>query len=134
VPALPVTLEELVTTSKECQQAGAAAIHVQIRDQDAGPTLDLRTLTGTVQALREATDLVVQLSTGGATWSATGIDRTTLPVMFTALAAGGHLRVGKEDTLSFARGRPVGGNAELVERAAALAAHAQRPAMRPWRG
>ena len=37
---------------------------------------------------------------------------------FAALAAGGHLRVGMEDTLSFSRGRPVARNAELVERAA----------------
>ena len=66
-----------------------------------------------------------------ATWSATGIGRTTLPVMLAALAAGGHLRVGMEDTLSFARGRPVTGNTELVERAAALAELAQRPPMRP---
>ena len=67
----------------------------------------------------------------GATWSATGIGRTTLPVMFTALAAGGHLRVGIEDTVSFSRGRPVSGNAELVRRAAAAAELAQRPAMNP---
>jgi uncharacterized protein (DUF849 family) len=51
--------------------------------------------------------------------------------MFAALAAGGHLRVGMEDTVTFARGRPVTGNAELVERAATLAGLAQRPAMRP---
>jgi len=66
-----------------------------------------------------------------ATWSATGIGRTSVPVMFAALSAGGHLRVGMEDTVSFARGRPVTGNAELVERAAALAELAQRPPMRP---
>ncbi|HJY68432.1 MAG TPA: 3-keto-5-aminohexanoate cleavage protein [Streptosporangiaceae bacterium] len=36
-----------------------------------------------------------------------------------------------EDTLSFARGRPVTRNAELVERAAELARFAQRPPMRP---
>jgi len=65
----------------------------------------------------------------GATWSATGIGRTALPVLFGALAAGGHLRVGMEDTLSFARGRPVARNAELVERAAELARFAQRPPM-----
>jgi uncharacterized protein (DUF849 family) len=51
--------------------------------------------------------------------------------MLAALSAGGHLRVGMEDTVSFARGRPVAGNAELVERAAALAGLAQRPPMRP---
>jgi uncharacterized protein (DUF849 family) len=50
----------------------------------------------------------------GATWSATGIGRTTLPVLLGALGAGGHLRV---DTLTFSRGRPVARNAELVERA-----------------
>ena len=67
----------------------------------------------------------------GASWSATGIGRTTLPVLFGALGAGGHLRVGMEDTLSFARGRPVARNAELVERAAELARLAQRPPMSP---
>jgi uncharacterized protein (DUF849 family) len=243
VPPLPVTLDELVTTAKECQQAGAALIHVHIRDGEARPTLDIARLTDTVRALREATDLIVQLSTGGAvtdpyerrlavldagpdgcsltcgtvnfgdevfmnpwpfmcelyvrtqelgvvpefelfdlghvaalhrlldkfgapfgghvhcdlvmgvpggmsgdaatlvqavaalpegaTWSATGVGRTTVPVMFAALAAGGDLRVGMEDTITFARGRPVVSNAELVERAANLADLAQRPAMTP---
>jgi 3-keto-5-aminohexanoate cleavage enzyme len=243
VPVLPVTLDELVTTAKECQAAGAAVIHVHIRDARARPTLDVSRLTDTVTALREGTSLVVQLSTGGAvtdsfssrlavldaapdacsltcgtvnfgdevfnnpwpfirdlyartqqlgvvpefelfdighiatlhrllgelgpphgghvhcdlvmgvpggmpgdtatlaaavsalpegaTWSATGIGRTTVPVMLAALSAGGHLRVGMEDTLSYARGRPVASNAELVERAAALAELAQRPPMRP---
>ena len=37
VPALPVTLDELVTTAKECQAAGAAVIHVHIRDDQAQP-------------------------------------------------------------------------------------------------
>jgi uncharacterized protein (DUF849 family) len=62
-------------------------------------------------------------------WSATGIGRTSLPVTFAALSAGGHLRVGMEDTLTLARGVPVTHNVELVERAAALAALAQRPPM-----
>jgi uncharacterized protein (DUF849 family) len=67
----------------------------------------------------------------GATWSATGIGRTSVPVLFAALAAGGHLRVGMEDTVTFARGRAVASNAELVQRAAAAAELAQRPAMAP---
>jgi len=242
-PALPVTLDELVATAKECEAAGAAVIHVHIRDDDARPTLDLARLTDTVQALRENSTLIVQLSTGGAvtdpyesrlavldaapdgcsltcgtvnfgddvfmnpwpfirelyqltqerhvvpefelfdlgqvatlhrlldeqgapygghihcdlvmgvpggmpgdaatlvsavqalpagaSWSATGIGRSTLPVIYAALSAGGHLRVGMEDTTSLARGRPVTANAELVQRAATLAELAQRPAMRP---
>lgn len=241
VAALPVTLEELVATAKSCQAAGAAMIHVHIRDGQARPTLDVGRLRETVAALREQTDLIVQLSTGGAvtdpyearlavldaepdscsltcgtvnfgddvfmnpwpfmtelyqrtqqqrvvpefelfdlgqvaslhrlldtygppfgghvhcdlvlgvpgglpgtpqglltavaalpagaSWSATGVGRSTLPVMLTALAAGGHLRVGMEDTLTFAKGQPVRDNAQLVERAAALARLAHRPPM-----
>ena len=64
-PQLPTTLEELVDTAKRCQAAGAAMIHVHIRDAEHKPTLDLGRLTATVEALHEQTDLVVQLSTGG---------------------------------------------------------------------
>nr|WP_062340009.1 3-keto-5-aminohexanoate cleavage protein [Herbidospora sakaeratensis] len=240
VPALPVTLAELVATARACEAAGAAVVHVHIRDAATRPTLDLGLLRETVAALRE-TDLVVQLSTGGsvhdpyedrlkvldaapdacsltcgtvnfgddvfmnpwgfaaelyretqargivpefelfdlghvatmnrlldrygppaggrvhcdlvmgvpggfagdlrtvaaavgqlpaeATWSATGIGRASLPVMFAALAGGGHLRVGMEDTLTYAKGRPVRGNEELVARAAEAARLAQRPPM-----
>ncbi|HET6939498.1 MAG TPA: 3-keto-5-aminohexanoate cleavage protein [Nocardioides sp.] len=64
-PQLPTTLEELVATAKECEAAGAAMIHVHIRDAEHRPTLDPVRLRDTVAALREGTDLVVQLSTGG---------------------------------------------------------------------
>ncbi|MFA1551307.1 3-keto-5-aminohexanoate cleavage protein [Actinomadura chokoriensis] len=243
VPALPVTLDELVQTAKECEAAGAAVIHVHIRDDDARPTLDPSRLRDTVTALRESTGLIVQLSTGGAvtdpyedrlrvldaepdmcsltcgtvnfgddvfmnpwpfmvelykrtqelevvpefelfdlghvaalhrlldkhglpygghvhcdlvmgvpggmpgdarslvaavealpsgaTWAATGIGRTSLPVMFAALSAGGHLRVGMEDTVTFAKGQPVTANVKLVVRAAQAATLAQRPPMSP---
>ena len=46
-----------------------------------------------------------------------------------ALSAGGHLRVGMEDNVVFARGQQVQHNAELVARAAELAATMQRPPM-----
>ncbi len=64
-PQLPTTLEELVATAQACEAAGAAMIHVHVRDAEHRPTLDLALLTETVDALRESTDLVVQLSTGG---------------------------------------------------------------------
>lgn len=239
-PQLPTTLEELVAEAKACQAAGAALIHVHIRDDEHRPTLDPARLRDTVQALREQTDLVVQLSTGGSvhdplearlqvldaepdscsltcgttnfgddvflnpypfmaqlyqqaqqrevvpefelfdlghvhalrrlldtyglpyggrvhvdfvtgvpggmpgsvealvagvqllppevtSWSATGIGRAHLPIAAATLAMGGHLRVGMEDNLVFAKGRPVRGNAELVARAAELAVLVQRP-------
>jgi uncharacterized protein (DUF849 family) len=240
-PALPVTLDELVAAAQACEAAGAAMVHVHIRDGQSTPTLDSARLKDTVAALREATTLVVQLSTGGsvhdpfenrlevldaepdscsltcgtvnfggdvflnpwpfmielyqrtqerqivpefelfdlghvtsmnrlldkygppfggqvhcdlvmgvpggmpgtaeallaavhalpagATWSATGIGRSSLPVALAALSCGGHLRVGMEDTLSFAPGEPVRDNAQLVERAAALSGLAGRPPM-----
>ncbi len=64
-PALPTTLGELVETAQRCEAAGAAMVHVHIRDDDHLPTLDLGRLKATVEALRAGTDLVVQLSTGG---------------------------------------------------------------------
>jgi uncharacterized protein (DUF849 family) len=82
-------------------------------------------MPGTAAALVTA----VQALPAGATWSATGVGRTTLPVALAALAAGGHLRVGMEDTLTFAKGTPVTDNAQLVTRAAELATLAQRPPM-----
>ncbi len=64
-PQLPTTLDELVATAVQCEAAGATMIHVHIRDEEHRPTLDLGRLTETVTALKESTDLIVQLSTGG---------------------------------------------------------------------
>lgn len=243
VPALPVTVEEVVSTARDCQALGAAVLHLHVRGTDTRPTLDLPRVREVVAAVREATDLVVQLSTGGAvtdpaearlavldaepdaaslslgtvnfgrdvfynpwdlivelhtqmqqrgivpeyevfdlgqlatlsrlldrhglpagghvhvdlvmgvpggmpgttaalaaclpflppgaTFAATGVGRTSLPVMLAALSAGGHLRVGMEDTLTYAPGEPVRDNAQLVARAAGLARIAQRPPLTP---
>jgi len=243
VPALPVTLDELVTTARESAALGASVIHVHVRDAEAQPTLDLGRLRETVAALREQTDLIVQLSTGGAvtdpeadrlrvleagpdmasctmgtvnfgadvflnrwefivelhtrmqergivpeyeifdlgqlttlhrlldshglpagghvhvdlvmgvpggmpgtaealvaclrdlpdgaTFSATGIGRATLPVLLASLSAGGHLRVGMEDTITYAKGQPVESNMQLVARAVGFARLAQRPPATP---
>lgn len=239
-PALPTTPEELVETAVACEAAGASLIHIHVRDAEHQPTLDRVLLREAVVGVREATDLVVQLSTGGAvtdplearltvldadpdscsltcgttnfgdgvflnpwgfmvdlyrlaqerevvpefelfelghvhalrrlidecglpyggkvhvdfvmgvpgsmpgtpqtlmaalallppevtSWSATGIGRTHLPIVAAALSAGGHLRVGMEDNLVFAKGQPVAHNKELVARAAELATIMQRP-------
>lgn len=64
-PQLPTTPEELARTAVECREAGAAMIHIHVRDHDHRPTLDGVLLKEWVAAVRESTDLVVQLSTGG---------------------------------------------------------------------
>lgn len=243
-PQLPTTPEDLARTALECREAGAAMIHIHVRDHEHRPTLDGGLLKEWVAAVRDATDLVVQLSTGGSvhdpledrlkvldaepdscsltmgstnfgddvfmnpwpfvvelyqlsqergvvpefelfdlgqvhalrrllnrygvphggrvhcdlvmgvpggmdgtadalvasvaalppettSWGATGIGRSTLAVALAALSKGGHLRVGMEDVLTLAKGVPVERNAQLVERAAALARMAQRTPMTP---
>ena len=243
VPNLPVTVEDLVRTAGDCERVGAAMIHLHVRDRDAKPTLDLGLLRETVGAVRENSNLIVQLSTGGAvtdseadrlavldalpdsascsmgtvnfgddvflnrwefivelhkrmrerdivpeyeifdlgqlttlrrlldehglpsgghvhldlvlgvpggmagdletvaaalrlipegaTFSATGVGRSTLPVLLASLSAGGHLRVGMEDTTTYARGEKVKDNAQLVARASSLSRIAQRPPIGP---
>lgn len=241
-PALPTTLEELVETARRCEAAGAGMIHVHIRDAEHRPTLDAGRLRATVEALKEETTMVVQLSTGGSvhdplalrlavidaephacsltmgttnfgddvfsnpwpfvrdlyrrtqeqqvvpefelfdlghvaalerllrldglpyggrvhvdlvmgvpggmpgtadalvaavaalpaettSWSATGIGRSTVPVMLASLSKGGHLRVGMEDVLTLARGVPVEHNDQLVARAVEVGRLAQRTPM-----
>jgi uncharacterized protein (DUF849 family) len=53
----------------------------------------------------------------GSTWSAFGIGKGHLPILYAALALGGHIRVGMEDNVMFDYGRPAKNNAEFVERA-----------------
>jgi uncharacterized protein (DUF849 family) len=83
-------------------------------------------MNGTADALVAA---VRDLPESVTSWSATGIGRSTLAVMLASLSKGGHLRVGMEDVLTLRRGVPVESNAQLVERAVAIGALAQRTPM-----
>jgi 3-keto-5-aminohexanoate cleavage enzyme len=64
-PQLPTTPEEIAETAAACEAAGAAMIHLHVRDGEHAPTLDLGLLREWVAAVRSASSLVVQLSTGG---------------------------------------------------------------------
>ena len=81
-------------------------------------------MPGTTAALLAGVSLLPPEVTS---WSATGIGRSHLPIAAAALSAGGHLRVGMEDNLVYARGQAVRHNDELVSRAAELATLMQRP-------
>ena len=83
-------------------------------------------MPGTVEALVAGVQALPEEVTS---WSATGVGRAHLPIAAAALAMGGHLRVGMEDNLMYARGQQVQHNVELVERAAGLATTMQRPPM-----
>src|SRR6185503_16637 len=83
-------------------------------------------MNGTTDALVAA---VRDLPRETTSWSATGIGRSTLAVMYASLSKGGHLRVGMEDVLTISRGVPVESNAQLVERAVEVGRLAQRTPM-----
>jgi uncharacterized protein (DUF849 family) len=52
----------------------------------------------------------------GATWSAFGIGKQHMPIMYATLALGGHIRVGLEDNIYYSKGT-LASNVMLVERA-----------------
>src|SRR3712207_7009055 len=53
VPALPVSVEEVVAAARGCEAVGAAVIHLHVRDTDTRPTLDLGRVREVVAAVRE---------------------------------------------------------------------------------
>lgn len=55
-----------------------------------------------------------------AIWSAFGIGAGHLPILFATIGLGGHVRVGMEDNVFYAKGRLAKNNAEFVHRAARL--------------
>ena len=56
----------------------------------------------------------------GSTWSALGIGKGHVPILLTAIALGGHVRVVLEDNVMFGPGQLAESNRQLVERAAQL--------------
>ena len=66
----------------------------------------------------------------GCTWSVAGIGREQLPMALAALAMEGHVRVGLEDNIYYAKGR-FASNEELVARVARIASELGRPVATP---
>jgi 3-keto-5-aminohexanoate cleavage enzyme len=65
-PHVPITPGEIIATAVHCQAAGAAIIHVHVRNlQDESPSTDFRLFEEVIQGLRAETDLIIQISTGG---------------------------------------------------------------------
>jgi 3-keto-5-aminohexanoate cleavage enzyme len=61
---LPTTPEEIAAEAAAAAKAGAAVVHVHLRDADGRPTADLGVARRTVQLIAQRTDALVQLSTG----------------------------------------------------------------------
>lgn len=65
-PALPITPEEIAEDAYRCYKAGAAMIHLHVRDEQGNPTQDKEVFKKTVKLIREKCPILVQVSTGGA--------------------------------------------------------------------
>lgn len=65
-PYLPVTPQEIITSAVDSYQAGAAVIHLHVRDEQGQPTQDAQIFARVVSGIRARCDVIVQTSTGGA--------------------------------------------------------------------
>lgn len=53
----------------------------------------------------------------GSTWSAFGVGKGAMEIMYAAIAAGGHIRVGMEDNVMYKKGELAESNMQLIARA-----------------
>ncbi|OAT80670.1 3-keto-5-aminohexanoate cleavage protein [Desulfotomaculum copahuensis] len=65
-PYLPVTPEEIAKEAVAAREAGAAIIHLHVRDEAGKPTQDVNTFARVMELIKSQTDLIIQVSTGGA--------------------------------------------------------------------
>jgi 3-keto-5-aminohexanoate cleavage enzyme len=65
-PYLPHTPEKLAQTARAIREAGASIVHVHCRNDDGTNTHDVGRFKQAYDAIRGASDLIVQFSTGGA--------------------------------------------------------------------
>jgi 3-keto-5-aminohexanoate cleavage enzyme len=65
-PALPTTAEEIAEAAYEARRAGAAILHLHVRDAAGKATQDVATFRRAVDEIRKRTDMVIELTTGGA--------------------------------------------------------------------
>ena len=67
-PAVPYTVEEMVREAKSAYEAGAAILHIHVREDDGTPTQDRERFRVVMDAIRkELPDVIMIPSTGGAT-------------------------------------------------------------------
>ena len=65
-PHLPLTPAQIGADAAAAAAEGASVIHLHVRDANGRPTQDAATFEAAILAIRERTDVIVQVSTGGA--------------------------------------------------------------------
>jgi 3-keto-5-aminohexanoate cleavage enzyme len=65
-PYLPITAEEIGEEAARCREAGAAMVHLHVRNPDGTPSQDTELFRAAIRQIRARSDILVQTSTGGA--------------------------------------------------------------------
>lgn len=65
-PALPVTPEEIADAAYEAWLAGAAILHLHVRDENGKPTQNPSVFKKAIELIRRKCDIVVEITSGGA--------------------------------------------------------------------
>jgi 3-keto-5-aminohexanoate cleavage enzyme len=65
-PHLPITADEIADEAARCRDAGAAVVHLHVREPDGTPSQSSELFARAIEAVRKKTDVIVQTSTGGA--------------------------------------------------------------------
>lgn len=73
-------------------------------------------IVGNVKSLLFMKEMMDSLCPGS-TWSTFGVGHSAMEIMYTAIAMGGHIRVGMEDNIMYAKGVLADSNRQFVERA-----------------
>ena len=65
-PALPHTPEEIAADALACAEAGAAVVHIHVREEDGTPSSRPELFAETIERIRASSPMVTMVSTGGA--------------------------------------------------------------------
>jgi len=86
---------------------------------------------GGMDATVENLVFLKSLIPAGSTWGALGIGKGHLPIMYAALALGGHVRVGMEDNILYSKGVLAKSNVEFVDRTRRIVAELNKQIATP---
>nr|WP_320132208.1 3-keto-5-aminohexanoate cleavage protein [uncultured Holophaga sp.] len=125
-----------VRPTLECFDLGHVyASHILIREGLLEPPYHyglVLNVPGAAKYEPEVLAFLVRRLPEGAHWTAMGIGgKANLDCLYATIALGGHVRVGFEDNIFYSKGRLATSNAELVARAARIAADCGRELARP---
>ena len=80
-PFLPIAAEEIGEAAARCRDAGAAMVHLHVRNPDGTPSQASELFAAAMREIRRRCDVIIQTSTGGAVGM--GVDERCGPLKLT---------------------------------------------------